>query len=321
MPLLLTEANVSSVLTMDPLIAALEEGFRRQNAGEAANHPRRRLHSPDGTFHFMEAADFGLGRAAIKAYASFRPKTRFLVLLYDTTNGDLLAIIEADRLGQMRTGAASGIATKHLARPDAATLALFGTGWQAESQAMAVAAVRPLRRIQVYSRNAERRVDFARRLAELVHTEVAPVESPADALEGADIVVTATTSRVPVFDGTNLAPGTHVNAVGSNMLSKAEVDLTTVARADLVVVDSLEQARLEAGELIAPADARKFRWEQAVELREVVGGTRPGRTRPDQITLFKSVGIALEDVVAASLVYDRAVAEGIGKEIGLWDSA
>jgi ornithine cyclodeaminase/alanine dehydrogenase-like protein (mu-crystallin family) len=318
MPLLLTEADVTSLLSMEPLIAALEDGFRRQGSGLVMNHPRRRLHPPEGTFHFMEAADLGLGRAAIKAYASFRPKTRFLVLLYDTTNGNLLAMIEADRLGQMRTGAASGVATKYLARTDAAVLGLFGSGWQAESQAMAIAVVRPLRRVQVYSRNMERRREFARRLEGLVGAEVVPVDSSADALAGADIVVTATTSRVPVFDGTNLAPGAHVNAVGANMLSKAEVDLATVARAGLVVVDSVEQARLEAGDLVAPVDARKFRWEQAVELHEVVGGMRPGRTDPDQITLFKSIGIALEDVAAASLVYDSAVARGIGKEIGLW---
>jgi alanine dehydrogenase len=181
-----------------------------------------------------------------------------------------------------------------------------------------VAAVRPLRRVQVYSRSAERRREFARHLGGLIESEVAPVDTAAEALAGADIVVTATTSRVPVFDGTNLAAGTHVNAVGSNSLSKAEVDVATVARAGLVVVDSVEQARMEAGDLLAPVDARKFRWEQAVELREVVGGTRPGRTSPDEITLFKSIGIALEDAIAASLVYDRAVADGVGREIGLW---
>jgi alanine dehydrogenase len=319
MPLLLTEADVTSLLEMRPLIAALEDGFKRQDSGRVSNHPRRRLHPPDGTFHFMEAADLGLGCAAIKAYASFRPKTRFLVLLYDTANGDLLAIIEADRLGQMRTGAATGVATKYLARNDAATLGLFGAGWQAETQALAVAAVRPLRRAQVYSRNADRRREFARQLGGLIEAEVVPVDTSAEALAGADIVVTATSSRVPVFDGTNLAPGTHVNAVGSNSLSKAELDITTVARAGLVVVDSVEQARMEAGDLLAPVEARKFRWEQAVELREVVGGSRSGRTSPDEITLFKSIGIALEDVIAASLVYDRAVAEGVGKQIGLWE--
>jgi alanine dehydrogenase len=266
----------------------------------------------------MEAADLGLGRMAIKTYASFRPRTRFLVLLYDTTNGDLLAIIEADRLGQMRTGAATGVATKFLAREDARTLGLFGAGWQAETQALAVAAVRPLNRIQVYSRTSDRRAAFAERMAAQLGIEVVPVESSDAALAGADIVVTATTSRTPLFDGKLLAPGTHVNAVGSNMLSKSEVDITTVARAACVVVDSIEQSRLEAGELLAPLEARRFRWEQAIELREVVTGTQSGRTDAEAITLFKSNGIALEDVAAASLLYDRARAEGRGREVALW---
>jgi ornithine cyclodeaminase/alanine dehydrogenase-like protein (mu-crystallin family) len=303
---------------MPPLITALEQAFMRQNAGQVVNHPRRRLFPPAGTFHFMEAADLGLGRAAMKAYASFRPRTRFLVLLYDTSNGDLLAMIEGDRLGQMRTGAATGVATKFLAREDSQTLALFGAGWQAGTQAEAVAAVRNLTEIRVYARNPESRGAFAATQSDRLAVNVVPVESPAAALDGADIVVTATNSRTPVFDGTNLAIGTHVNAVGSNMLSKAEVDIATVSRANLVVVDSLEQSKVEAGDLLAPVEARKFRWEQAVELREIAGGTRLGRTSPDQITLFKSNGIALEDVVAASLVYDRAVAEGIGREVALW---
>jgi alanine dehydrogenase len=318
MPLLLTEQDVTNLLSMDALIPALEQSLKRQDSGTVLNHPRRRLHVPEGTFHFMEAADLGLGRAAIKAYASFRPRTRFLVLLYDTSNGDLLAIIEADRLGQMRTGAATGVATKYLARPDAAVLALFGAGWQAESQAGAVAAVRPLRRIQVYSRNAEKRRQFADRIVARLGVEAVPAESPEAALHEADIVVTATTSRVPVFDGTNLAEGTHVNAVGSNALSKAEVDTATVSRASVVVVDSIEQSRMESGDLLSPYEARKFRWEQAVELRQIVNGTHAGRTSPNEVTLFKSNGIALEDVVAASLVYDRAVAEGIGGEVRLW---
>lgn len=318
MPLLLTEQDVAELLTMSDCVGALEAAFQRQQTGQVMNHPRRRLHVPDGTFHCMEAADLGLGRMAIKAYASFRPRTRFLVLLHDTTNGDLLAIIEADRLGQMRTGAATGVATKYLAREDARTLGLFGAGWQAETQALAVAAVRPLDRIQVYSRTSDKRTAFAERMAVQLGIEVVPVESSEAALEDADIVVTATTTRTPLFDGKLLAEGTHVNAVGSNSLSKAEVDVTTVARAACVVVDSIEQSKLEAGDLLAPLEARKFRWEQAVELREIVSGVRVGRRDTEAITLFKSNGLALEDVAAASLVYDRAKAEGRGREVALW---
>jgi len=319
--LLLTERDVASLLTMEECIRALEETFRRQDAGLVMNHPRRRLHAPDGTFHVMEAADLGSCRMAIKAYATFRPGTRFLVLLYDTANGDLLALIEADRLGQMRTGAATGVATKHMARAEARTLGLFGSGWQAETQAMAVAAVRPLARVQVYSRTAEKRAAFAARMTAILRTEVLPVETPEQAVQGADIIVTATTARTPVFDGSLVASGAHVNAVGSNSLAKAEIDATLVARAARVVVDSLEQAKMESGDLLTPVETRRFRWEQAVELREVVAGCRPGRAGAEEITLFKSNGIALEDVAAASLVYEKARAQGVGREIEMWEKA
>ncbi len=317
--LLIREAEVRALLSISDAIDALESAFRRQDAGRVMNHSRRRLHAPAGTFHVMEAADLGLGRMAIKAYASFRPATRFLVHLYDTTNGDLLALIEADHLGRMRTGAATGVATRHMAREDSRTLGLFGSGGQAETQALAVAAVRPLSLVQVYSRSEEKRTSFARRMETALQAEVVPVDSPEKTLEGADIVVTATTARTPVFDGSRLALGTHVNAIGSNSLAKAEVDSETVTRSARVVVDSVEQSRLEAGDLLGPVEARRFRWEQARELHEVVAGRYPGRVDDEEITLFKSNGLALEDVAVASLIYDRARAQGIGQPISLWE--
>lgn len=316
--LLLTEQDVASVLTMPDCIDALEQAFRRQDEGDVQNHPRRRLHVPNGTFHIMEAADLGLNRMAIKAYASFRPATRFLVLLYDTTNGDLLALIEADYLGRMRTGAATGVATRYMAREDSRTLGLFGAGWQAETQARAVAAVRPLAKVLVYSRTEQKRDAFARKLAATLQTTVVPVDSPEKALRGADVVVTATTSRTPVFDGSLLEEGTHVNAVGSNVLIKAEVDSATVERAARVIVDSIEQSKHEAGDLLVPLETRKFLWERAHELHEVVAGRVPGRANAAEISLFKSNGIALEDTAAASLVYERARAQRIGREVELW---
>jgi alanine dehydrogenase len=318
MPLLLTESDVARLLDMPSCIQAVEAAFRRQDAGEVVNQPRRRVRAPEGMFHTMEAADLGLGRMAIKSYSSFRPATRFLVLLYDITTGDLLALIEADRLGQMRTGAATGVATRHMARRDASVLALFGAGWQAESQALAVAEVRPLKQVRVYSRTATKRSEFAARLGHRLGIECSPVDSPDEAIDGADIVVTATTAREPVFDGKRLAAGAHVNAVGSNALNRAEVDVATVSRASIVVVDSIEQSKMEAGDLLAPFELRKFRWEQAIELREVVSGRRPGRKTDEQITVFKSNGLALEDTAAASLVYDRAVEQSVGQKINLW---
>jgi ornithine cyclodeaminase/alanine dehydrogenase-like protein (mu-crystallin family) len=318
MPLLLTESDVAVLLTVEDCIGALEAAFRAQAAGKAVNHPRRRIHAPDGTFHTMEAADLAAGRMAIKTYASFRSGARFLVLLHDANTGELLALIEADRLGQIRTGAATGVATRHLAREDASTLGLIGAGWQAETQALAVAAVRPLREVRVFSRDPERRETFAKRLSDQIGVPVEPVATAEAAATGAEVILTATTSRTPVLLGEWLAPGTHINVVGANALTRAEVDIAGVKRADRVVVDSLEQCRMEAGDLLAAVEARRFRWEQARELYEVVAGRWPGREGADEITLFKSVGIALEDVAAASLVYDRARERGLGTETGLW---
>lgn len=314
---LLTEKEVESLLTMPDCIAALDDAFRHQAAGQVVNHARQRIYVPDGTFHLMQAADLTAHRLVVKAYASFRPKTRFLNLLYDTRTGDLLAILEADHLGRVRTGAATGVAARYMAREDADTLGLFGAGWQAETQAQAIAAVRPLKRILVYSRTPEKRDAFARRLAADLQIMVMPVKSPEEALR-AGIVVTATTSRQPVFDGANLLPGTLVCAVGANMLVRAEVDIETIARAACVVVDSVEQAQREAGDLLPAVEMRRFRWEQAVELKDVVSGRVAGRRDADDITLFKSNGIALEDVAAASLVYERAVAQGVGRDVAFW---
>ena len=318
MPIQLTEDDVAKLLDMPACIDAVEDAFRRQDGGMVLNHPRRRLKVPGGVFHSMEAADLGLGRMAIKTYASFRSGTRFLVLLYDSSNGDLLATIEADRLGQIRTGAATGVATKYMARGDAHVLAVFGAGWQAEGQVLAISTVRQLIQVRVLSRTEETREDFADRLGQQTGVECVAVGSPDEALHGADIVVTATTSRTPVFDGSLLSAGVHVNAVGSNWLAKAEVDLKTVERASRVVVDSIEQSKMESGDLLAPVESRRLRWEEVYELREVVTGRRRARESAEDITLFKSNGLALEDVAAASLVYDRAVEKGLGSPIRMW---
>ncbi len=319
MALLLTEHDVAALLSMPACVEAVEQALARQDQGLVQNQPRRRLRVPHGLLHCMEAADLGAGRMGLKVYASFPPRTRFLVLLYDATSGDLLALIEADRLGQMRTGAATGVATRYMAQEDARVLGLFGAGWQAESQALAVAHVRKLERVLVFSRTRGPREAFAERLGNQLGIEARAVDSPQAVLEEADIVVTATTSRSPVFDGKLLRPGTHVNAVGSNSLAKAEVDVDTVARAARVVVDSVDQARAESGDLLAPIELRKLRWEQVYELREVVAGRQPGRRSAQEITLFKSNGLALEDIAAASVVYDRAMQQEIGHEVPLWE--
>jgi alanine dehydrogenase len=228
------------------------------------------------------------------------------------------AMIEADRLGQMRTGAASGVATKYMARASAATVGIFGTGWQAESQLMAVCAVRQIKSIAAYGRNAERCEAFARKMTSLLRVEVSPAESPEEATRGQSIVITATSAREPVLKGEWIEPGTHLNVVGSNFLSKAEVDVETIRRASIIAVDSIEQSRIEAGDLMPAIERGVISWESVTELGRIVAGRERGRTSEDQITLFKSNGIALEDISTALRVYHLARERGVGEEIDLW---
>ena len=318
MPLLLTEAHVTELLNIDTAIAAVEEVLRDQAEGQATNRPRSRVAMPASQLHVMSAGDRKLGVFGVKIYTASRKGARFLVLLYESETGDLLAMIEADRLGQMRTGAASGVATKYMARADADTVGIYGTGWQAESQLMAVCAVRPIKSITVYSRDAERREAFARKMTALLRVDVTPAQSPEEATRGQAIVITATSAREPVLKGEWIEPGTHLNVAGSNFLSKAEVDVETIKRASIIAVDSIENSKLEAGDLMPAIERGVINWESVIELGRIVAGRDKGRTSDDEITLFKSNGIALEDISTALRVYNLARERGLGVEIDLW---
>jgi len=313
--LLLTEQDVARLLPMDLALEAVEEAFRWQGQGKVVNRPRVRLKVPGGLLHVMPAAAPEARVMGLKAYATSRGGARFVVLLFSAESGELLAVMEADRLGQMRTGAASGVATRYLARPDAETVGIYGTGWQARSQLEAVSAVRKIREVRAYGRDPERRQAFAREMAGRLGVPVIPVERPEEAARGASILVTITNSRTPVLQGAWLEPGAHVNAAGSNALERAELDVEAVRRAALIVVDSLEQARLECGDLVAPIEQGATRWEAIRELGEVVAGNHPGRPGPEAITLFESQGVAMEDVAVAVRVWERARAEGVGQAL------
>lgn len=318
MPLLLRENHVTELLDMNTAIAAVEEVLRDQAEGQATNRPRYRVAMPASQLHVMAAGDSRLGVTGVKVYTASRKGARFLVLLYDAESGDMLAMIEADRLGQMRTGAASGVATKHMARADADTVGIYGTGWQAESQLMAVCAVRQIKSIKAYSRSAERRESFARKMTSLLRVEVSPAESPEEASKGRSIVVTATGAREPVLRGEWIDPGTHLNVVGSNFLSKAEVDVETIKRASIIAVDSIEQSKIEAGDLMPAIERGVISWESVTELGRIVADRDRGRMSDDDITLFKSNGIALEDISTALRVFNLAQERGVGEQIDLW---
>jgi ornithine cyclodeaminase/alanine dehydrogenase len=235
-------------------------------------------------------------------------------VLYKQGEG-LVAFLRSGRLGQTRTGGASGVATKYMARPDASRLGCIGTGHQAETQILAVANVRKLESIHVYSRDAERRRAFADRMSELLDQEVRPVDSPDDAVRGRDIVCTITTASDPVFDGKLLEPGTHINAAGGNVRIQRELDEIAVTRAGTIAADDVEAAKLESGDLNWPIEKAMLSWEKVYELAPIVAGLMPGRRSEDEITLFESQGIALEDVAAARVVYERARERGIGAEL------
>ncbi|WP_448594251.1 ornithine cyclodeaminase family protein [Thermoflexus hugenholtzii] len=314
MPLLLREEEVQALLSVGDAIEALERTFRAQAEGRAVNLPRQRVRWPGGTLHVMAAGDLGSGYVGLKAYTAVGGQTRFVVLLFHAESGELLAIIEADRLGRLRTGAATGLATRYLARPDARVVGMIGAGRQAATQLMAVCAVRSIAEARVYSPAPERRAAFAHRMRETLGIPVQAVERPEAAVEGADILITITSAREPVLRGAWLRPGVHLNAAGSNALLRRELDEEAIARADLIVIDSRAQGQIEAGDFLEPLERGRLQWERVYELRDVVAG-RVGRAHPEQITLFKSLGIALEDIAVAAVAYERARARGAGERI------
>jgi ornithine cyclodeaminase/alanine dehydrogenase-like protein (mu-crystallin family) len=321
MALLLTEADVRSLLTMQLALEAVEEGFRRLADGSGLLHPRRRLHLQSFSYlHYMAAVDGAGGYMGMKIYTSSREGLRFLVPLFRAKTGELVALIEADYLGQVRTGAASGIATKFLARADARTVGIIGTGVQARTQLEAMAAVRKIERIRAFGRDEQRRETFAREMQAQLGIPVEAAASAEDAVRGADIVITSTTSTSPVLMGRWLATGVHINAIGANFPQKRELDDDAVRRADRIFVDSREQSRMEAGDLIQVFQNDSARWEAAAEIADLIAGRAEGRASREQITLFKSSGVAMEDVVTAGRIYELALARGMGKEIPVWES-
>jgi ornithine cyclodeaminase len=317
MALFLDEQQVTDLLTMEAAIAAVEEALKQLGLGTATNNPRTRVRLPTGQLHMMGAALPTRRVFGHKAYTAVKGQVRFHVMLYSTETGELLAMLQADRLGQMRTGAASGVGTRYMANAEARSVGIIGTGWQARSQLQAVCAVRPIQRITAFGRDADRRQIFCTEMSQQLGLPVEPAASAEAAVKDMDVVITSTSAREPVFDGNWLTPGTHVNAIGSNSLMRREIDDTTVRRSALVAVDSKEQARVECGDLLHPLERGLIHWEQIRELGDVVAGLVPGRRQASDITLFESHGLAIWDLAAGMVVYEAARAKGIGRELAL----
>ena len=319
MALHISESEVRAVLTMPMVIEAVEEVSRKQANGEVVVHPRRRFELPGGGFfHYMAAADFSAGYVAMKQYTYVQGQIRFMVPLYEMRTGDLVAMIEADYMGQLRTGAASGVATKVLSRQNSRVAAIIGTGGQARTQLEAIAGVRKLESARVFSRDAAKREKFSKEMAARLGFPVQSAASSTEAVRGADILCTATTAANPVVSGADLAPGVHINAIGANHSHKRELDDEAVASADVIVVDSVEQSRQEAGDLILAFRGDETCWTGVKKLSDVVAKKSPGRTSDTEVTLFKSNGIASWDLAVAMKVYALAKEKGLGRELPFW---
>jgi alanine dehydrogenase len=300
-----TEEDVIRQLRMPAVIEQVQEAFRALARGEAANLPRFRVPGKGIVLHCMAATADYLGVVGTKQYTTTRRGAQFHISLYDQATGRLLALLEGNRLGQQRTGAVTAVAARHLTPPDIDRLGLFGAGWQAESQLEAVAVVRPIREVRVFSRSPDRRQEFARRMASRLGIAVVPVERPEDAARGLPLVITATNAQSPVLEASWLDATACVAAIGSNWPRNAEVAAEVIERADRIVCDDVECCRVEAGDLLEAERQGKFSWDRAVGLAGIVAREDIEPLSSAGRVFFKSVGMALEDLAVAHALWCR----------------
>jgi ornithine cyclodeaminase len=315
MALFLNEDDVRQLLTMPLAIEAVEEAHRELSQARAVDVPRQRTRLPQTALHILQGALPGRDAIGYKAYTSNRSGVRFLVHLFSAASGALRAVLAADFLGMMRTGAASGVATRYLARPDAEVMGLFGAGWQSEGNVEAVAAVRKLRKVKVFARNAERLAAFCAKMSGRLGIEVVAAASPEETVRGSDIVSTVTTAVSPLFDAAWLSPGTHINGAGSNSLIRREIGEDTLKLCRPIVVDSVDTALKEAGDLLPLLEKGRLDERMLVELGDVILGRHPGRAKPEDITLFESQGMAIQDISLAVRLEEIARGRGMGVEL------
>ncbi len=311
----LSEDDVKCVLTLSDAIERVEQGMRDHACHRAFDVPRARTRTPLGTLNILQGAAAPAGVAGYKAYYATPHGSRSHIHLYHAVSGEPLALIEANFFNVVRTGAATGVATRHLARGDSAIVGQIGAGRIGAGQLEAVCAVRQVRSAQVYARTREALVEFCRVMTERLGIDVAPATNAQAAVRGADIVNIITKSETPVLAGAWLEPGQHVNAAGSNLLTRRELDLDAVQRCDLVTVDSRATARQECGDLLPLVEAGRLQWDALPELGEVMAGVRPGRVSNEQITLYESHGMAVQDLYVAARVLELARAEGLGRSL------
>jgi len=317
MALFLSEADVKQVLTMEMALEGVESAHRDLSLGQALDTPRARSRLPQTVLHILQGALPAQGVLGYKAYTSNRSGNRFLVHLFDAASGRLRAIIESDYLGMIRTGATSGLAARWLARPDSKVAGVFGAGWQAEGHVRAICAALPLEQVKVFSRKADKLQAFCQRLSAQTGVAVVPAASAEETVRGSDLLGTVTTAALPLFEAEWLEPGTHINAAGSNALIRQELSEATLKRCDLIVVDSVPTALAEAGDLLPLLEKGRLHPRQMVELGEVIIGRHAGRNSNEQITVFESQGMAIQDLAVALRVLQAAEAQGLGTPLPL----
>jgi len=312
--LFLDEACVRQLVTMEDALAAVEEVFGAQGRGGVFNVPRVRAPVKGGTLRITAAVLSYRGYYGVKvsSTAVFHSNAGRMFCLYREETGELCAVVQVFAMGALRTGAASGIATKYLANPDAAVLGVLGSGRQAHTQVDAVCAVRPIREIRVWSPRAASREAFCADVKNVNKINAMPVDSQEAAVRGADVLITATTSTSPVVQGAWLKRGVHINAIGANFEHRRELDSATVAAAKFIATDDTEQVRYESTDLAVPVSEGLLSWDQVHSLGDVVAGKIKGRNTHDDVTLFKSLGVAIEDVALAARAYEKALKLGVG---------
>ena len=320
MTLLITEDDVKRLpLGIEAAIPLIENTFRQSAEGVAENPPRFRMPFKKGFMQFGPAALHKERRAGFKLWANFGAARagHGYDFLFDMDSGDMLAIIHSYWISKYRTSAASAVAVKHLSPPTASTVGLYSSGRQAEGQLEGACLVRPIRRAQVYSRNAEKRADFCRRMSERHNIEVVPVDKPEAAARNVDIVMTVTNAVEPVLFGDWLQRPGLVVAAGANHWYKREIDSAVVERADLIVVDEKEQARVEGGNLLRAIAEGRLTWDRVEDLGDVVTGRIKAPDFARANILFESHGLAINDIAMAAETYRLARAAGIGRDIEL----
>jgi alanine dehydrogenase len=315
MTLFLKDEDVAQCVTMDAMLEAIESMQREYGSGQAHNMTRRKIIAESGMLSVMGGGLFHQGLLGVKTYTVVKGSYSFQVSLYDADTGKLICYTQANRLGQLRTGATTGVAVKHLANPGDATVGIIGTGGQAPTQLEAVSKVRGIKKIKAFSRTQERREEFARRMTDTMGVEVAAAATNEEAVRDCDVVVCIAATMDPVVEGAWLKDGCTVIGAGPTTWRAREVDEATITRAGKLIVDSTEQAGIEAGDLCNAVDKGLIQWSKVHELRHVVSGAVTGRDSKDQVIYAKIMGTGVADVAAAKLAYDSAKAKGLGMEM------